>query len=383
MAKDKDLGGIFKLSTQMFAENYHKAVNNVLNNPAPDSPLYPYACQFQHNTANLAAWKAYRLANELTSLTNDEDIKLAIKKYNQWQAVEYNAITARTRTARQLLDFKKRANIYPNLKWVRSRSANPREGHLSLVGLVLPYNDPFWASNQPGSLYGCKCDWVQTDEPVSGQIPEAVTPSPGLDGNPLLTGELITRKAGHFKAYANKNIVPQIIECLGENQWTNFKAKDGFNLQTHLLHGSLELKENIEMINLFSSVNKDIASCKLLPIIYKDEQNIKKAFYPKKQYPLDVRRNADALITMKDGQEWVTDFKITTGNNLKRILSDAAKQAKYAVIKLEANSEVKIDEIKGRVDYITESKRLNEVFVFDHAGILVYKASKNTTAEKQ
>jgi len=367
MAKNKDLEGIFKLGTQMFAENYQKAVNSVLSNPAPDSPLYPYACQFQHNTANLAAWKAYRLANELTSLTNDEDIKLAIKKYNQWQAVEYNAITARTRTARQLLDFKKRANIYPNLKWVRSRSANPREGHLALVGLVLPYNDPFWASNQPGSLYGCKCDWIQTDEPASGQIPEAVIPSPGLEGNPLVTGQLITRSAGHFRSQENRVVKNSIFEILEDSQWVEFDK-----IKAHILQKPHEVKNNVSVASAYLNSNKDAKNIVLLPECFEDQLKYRDKMVPQNQR-IGKGKQPDAVINFNNGHSVVAEFKHLEGNgkHLFNHVKDAGNTCDYAVVLLSEHSVISDNEIRGAVISAMEKGLAEKVTVIKSNGEII------------
>jgi hypothetical protein len=67
---------------------------------------------------------------------------------------------------------------------------------------VLPKNDAFWSHNQPGNLWGCKCDWEETDEPATMESPERdkVIHSKGLDGNPGQTGEVFSREASYFKA---------------------------------------------------------------------------------------------------------------------------------------------------------------------------------------
>lgn len=51
--------------------------------------------------------------------------------------------------------------LFPFLEYVRSASVNPRHTHLAYAGLVLPVNDPFWASHLPIKEWGCKCSVVQ------------------------------------------------------------------------------------------------------------------------------------------------------------------------------------------------------------------------------
>lgn len=143
--------------------------------------------------------------------------KAVINTFNRYQAAEYNTATARARTAKQWTDFNADpiANeLYPNLRWIRTRSANPRELHLRFAGLVLPKNDPFWLQNQPGNLWNCKCDWEETDDPTNTNdlTPDELDGyrsdgggihASGLDGNPAETGEIFSDQCTYFKQVSN------------------------------------------------------------------------------------------------------------------------------------------------------------------------------------
>ena len=132
--------------------------------------------------------------------------KAVLNTFNRYQAAEYNTATARARTAKQWTDFNADpiANeLYPNLRWLPSRSANPREEHIPFYNLVLPKNDPFWLQNQPGNLWNCKCDWEETDEPATSSRPQTIC-AKGLEGNPAETGEVFTDECTYFKQ-AGKN----------------------------------------------------------------------------------------------------------------------------------------------------------------------------------
>ena len=140
-----------------------------------------------------------------------------LNTFNRYQAAEYNTATARARTAKQWTDFNADpvANeLYPNLRWIRTRSANPRELHLRFAGLVLPKNDPFWLQNQPGNLWNCKCDWEETDDPTNTNdlTPDELDEyrsdgggihANGLDGNPAETGEVFSDQCTYFKQVCN------------------------------------------------------------------------------------------------------------------------------------------------------------------------------------
>ena len=108
--------------------------------------------------------------------------------------------------------------MFPNLRWIASRSATPREAHRVFWGCVWPKNDKFWDKNQPGTLWNCKCDWEETDEEpdharnaraakeAAEMLREARKANksnplraPGLEGNPAITGQLFTDTVPYIK----------------------------------------------------------------------------------------------------------------------------------------------------------------------------------------
>lgn len=346
----------------------------MLDKAKPGNTHYAYSAQFKHNVSNLAAWKAHRMATDLVALDKKEDIAKAIKRYNQGQAVEYNAITSRARTARQLMDFEQRSDMYPNLKWIRSRSANPREAHLQLVGLVLPADDPFWQTNQPGNLYGCKCDWTQTDEAPSQNKPKSVTPSPGLDGNPINTGELLTRRAGHFKAGSNKIVPEAILQLSDDVAYLSFNTPSGKPVRVHIAHGTDELRNNLEIFSMFANLDKNIKNCVFLPKIDTGEKRFRQKFYPNGNKMQSSTKNADAIISFKNGDAWVTDMKSFKSKNLRKRLNEAAAQGDYLVIRMETNYH-NTGFIKNTIDDMITKESIKGAVVFDKNGKLIYRSS--------
>jgi hypothetical protein len=125
---------------------------------------------------------------------------LALAKLRQ--RTEYNTTVARTRTARQWDHFmgKEQAEAYPNIRWLPSMSATPREEHRVFWGLTLSKDDPFWQQNQPGNLWNCKCDWEETSREASPNAPTTqVKAHVGLNGNPGVTGEVFSGEASYFQ----------------------------------------------------------------------------------------------------------------------------------------------------------------------------------------
>lgn len=194
-----------------YSDNLRKAVSAVIS----EDDNFDLSHQLQANVSKFAAYKAYhvteqikrQLANENGEALNDEQYKKRAKivfdTFNRYQVAEYNTAVARSRTAKQWQEFNSDPvsnELYPNLKWIASRSADPREEHRKFWGLVLPKNDPFWQTNQPGNLWNCKCDWEPSDEAAyKGNIPTARV-AKGLEGNPAETGEVFTRNASYFRA---------------------------------------------------------------------------------------------------------------------------------------------------------------------------------------
>lgn len=121
--------------------------------------------------------------------------------FNRYQASEYNTCVSRCRTAAQWQDFMQKDNLdaLPNLRWLPSHSASPREQHIPFYNRVWSKKDPFWSQNQPGSLWNCKCDWEQTDDPVTNNPSFPSRSAQGLQGNPASTGEVFSQDASYFK----------------------------------------------------------------------------------------------------------------------------------------------------------------------------------------
>jgi hypothetical protein len=182
-----------------YFNNYNSAISSVFGDRDDETVQ-----RLRQNVARMAAAKAARVTAYLDRLRADRDgvvrewkeykplADRLIKTYNRHQVTEHDAVIHRARTAEQFERFKKDAAIFPNLKWLMTVSAIPRELHLTFVDLVLPIDHPFWVENQPGNLWGCGCDWIQTRDEVSLDIPNGAKPDPGLEGNPAETGEIFT-----------------------------------------------------------------------------------------------------------------------------------------------------------------------------------------------
>lgn len=212
------VANIFKGENEAIPKELWKITNDTLQHSITEVfgldylPNPELVSKLRTNTSVFSAFKAHHNANAIRSLLVDQKGKsrtwseyqpLAKKVSNQWQKqwlkTEYNTATARARTAHQFDKFQQTKDIYPNLRWTRSRSANPRERHLQLVGIIKPINDPFWNTNFPGNIWNCKCSIQRTaQEPTKPISRTAPSPAKGLDQNPK-NGELFTASHPYFK----------------------------------------------------------------------------------------------------------------------------------------------------------------------------------------
>lgn len=185
--------------------------------------------ELKTNVSVFSAFKSYRQNNELYASLLDEDgnrrswndfrkaAQEVNKTYNErWLEAEYNMATRQARSAVQWKDYEDSADEFPNLKYMGSRSAEPREAHVPYYGVVKPLNDPFWNTALPPNGWGCKCYVNQTDEdPTDGEI-EPLEPIPGIAGNAGKTGQVFSKSHPYMDvSKAEKKVI--------EKQWKKWQ----------------------------------------------------------------------------------------------------------------------------------------------------------------
>lgn len=157
--------------------------------------------------------------------------RATLRAFDRFQDAEYNTAVARARTAKQFETFMDPDNVrlFPNLRWLASRSANPRAAHQAFYDRVWRKDDPFWSSHAPGTEWNCKCDVEETDDPVTENTDFEMPKAPrGLEGNPAQTGEVFTDNASYVAncSHTRKKKFEDIIgkKCLRKESIETLKT---------------------------------------------------------------------------------------------------------------------------------------------------------------
>lgn len=239
-------------------------------------------------------------------------------------AAERQAASHRARAAKQWEGFQRERKLYPNIEWTRSRSANPRDQHLAYAGNVWPMDDPFWNTNQPGCVYGCKCGWRTTDSvPTDNKDVKVTPPSPGLEGNPYVTGEIFTDKHPYFRN------APKHVPSLGPLHnadnvaYIPQQTPAGTAFKAHYnAMFEKEYKGNVGMVDALAKAG--YKNIKLLPRIDASEIELRKRYYGE---GFHKTKCPDA---QADGK--MIEFKSVSDRNMAAAVKDASVKSDVAYI---------------------------------------------------
>ena len=200
---------------EAYSNNLRKAINTVFadgNTPLADS--------LRANASRFSAYKAALATAQIRDTAkNNGDPLPVLHKFNRYQATEYSTAIGRARTGKQFEEFNDdmHRRLFPNIRWLPSVAAVPREEHRIFWNRVWPKDDPFWNENQPHNLWNCMCDWEETDDDVTAgnPLPRVVEAHQGLEGNPAETGEVFTDRHPYIK---NADIGRLPINKIGRDQ---------------------------------------------------------------------------------------------------------------------------------------------------------------------
>lgn len=350
-----------------YNSTYHSAVQGV------ETEL---AKHFKNNLSMLAAAKSASIISRLIALrenTAERDLFLktarsVVNTYQYYTATEYNTMVHRVRVARQMEQFAAERHLYPNIEWLPSRAAKPDMVHKGYWHHIWSQDDPFWQSSFPGCRWGCKCSWRTTDDPVTDKSQlKLVPPSPGLEGNPYHTKELVSSTHPYYK-----NIQPHITS-LGvllnpdEVVYISYPLEGGKAIHVHYLAMlTKEFAQNIRTAELLTKHGFD--NIRLLPQIHRSEVELRNRYFGKAYAKKHPNANPDATI---DGVH--AEFKKADKNTFSLRLAQSAKKSSIAVISAPGLSE---KFILSKMEGIWEVKHLGnlkEVVVLVGDRVLVFK----------
>ena len=207
-----------------------------------DSRDSDLADSLRANVSRFAAYKADYVKTTIENILNDASIPAKDKQayidanmnaFSQYQATEETTATSRSRTAKQWKEFNdpQRLRLFPNLRWLPSRSIEKRQSHIQFYDHIWSKGDDFWNHNTPGTEWNCKCDVEETDDPVTnnGNMDPVQVPA-GLEGNPAVTREIFTDGASYIKK-GNKQRVEKFWKPIEEGFKTYCQYRDDANYE--------------------------------------------------------------------------------------------------------------------------------------------------------
>lgn len=171
---------------QAVNEGYGKSLSSIQYG----TPNYEFLKQLQTNTATFAAFKNHDSIKAMTALLKDSDGNLRTREDFKNEALkidstyrttyldtEYDTAVRTARLAAQWQKYEKNKRLYPNLKYLLTKSSKPDEKHVKYVGIIAPIDSPFWNTHYPPNRWRCQCGVEPTDEDTT-DIPDNLPPVP-------------------------------------------------------------------------------------------------------------------------------------------------------------------------------------------------------------
>lgn len=299
-------------------------------------------------------------------------------QYNRnWLQTERGTAIAGGQMASRWVDFERNADAMPMLQYSTVGDGKVRDSHRALDGIIKPIGDPFWNTYYPPNGWNCRCDVIQLPgrdiAPTKDDgIPQVITPM--FEANLAKQGLIFPKGHPYFDGIPKPELRRAMAYLPPDNSYTTVKIKGRRTAEVHLLHNDSEVKQNLRVADdLMALGYKNI---KLLPDLHEKESALKPQFYPKGYKPRDIRKNPDAWIKSKTGKNMVCDFKtLTSERSFSERITQAAKQAEYAILKLDFEpKKLGISSIERRVDHqMNTNANLKGVIIINRLGKLLYE----------
>lgn len=197
-----------ELKERLWAKYYNKLTKGLDKGYSPKLKHYDaeLGAALKKNIAVFSAFKETSFREELEANLTDNgkflpwsDFKKKAASisgdYNKrWLETEYHHTVANANMAKKWKRFQRDKDLYANLKYDAVNDNQTRAKHRAWDGVILPIDHPWWETHLPPNDWGCRCDAIQTDEPVTAEIPEGKIKA-AFSNNPAKSGEVFTEIA--------------------------------------------------------------------------------------------------------------------------------------------------------------------------------------------
>lgn len=379
-----------ELSKSQILEETRAIFGKAIDKGVPRSTSHRTAFKERLKTSTdvFSAFRVHTQAQHMAELMTDEDgnrlpfrewaerVQPYVNHQNRaWLRTEFDTATRRAHNEADWQRFQEEADIYPNLEWVPSTSANPGQDHQPFWGTVLPINDPFWNEHKPGDRWNCKCSLRSTDKAPT-RTPSAsgkhCDPAPGLNTRPG-SGEIFSDDhayyprtcgacpfAGSLRALfsdlarrkGNCNQCQAVRKAIEQKEYNELKTERGA-VRVHVNHGKTERAANEETATYLA--NKYGYEIDLLPTP-------------------DTGKGADSFNrTLNKTQEY-KKVEETSNNAVQMAIRKAKKQANSIVLSI--NSNMDLNDLRNALN--DRLRRCNDV-----SDITIIRGNKDVTYSRE
>lgn len=248
-----------KLSSLLFShtnDHLQTSINSVFSAKYEDDN-YDLVNNLKKNSSLFSAFKS----SYYTSLIKERDKKehdSIIANYERHLKTEGNLATRSARSAKQWQEYERTKDIYPNLEYLSSRSADKREEHKELYGIIKPIDDDFWKTHYPPNGWGCKCRTGKSDDEVTGSSPTVNIPN-GLAGNVALDKVIFTNSHPFIKGVGEvgkkriKKQFEQLKSKVEYNKQPDYETKNNSSVYVHSFADKSDTSQNFEVAKVLSN----------------------------------------------------------------------------------------------------------------------------------
>jgi hypothetical protein len=298
-----------QLSPGLFEANFDPLVEaSGINLKYNYGPNMVFDHMMSQNLGHFAARKTLAQQAALTRALFDQDGKLrpfvefekeakpVLKDYNRnWLAAEYNTTTRSARMATDWRTAQEEKDLFPNIKYLPSRSATPREAHKPYYHIIRPVDDPFWDTHLPPNGWQCLCGFKTTDEEVT-DIPEDLEPPEfGFRQNVGKTAKPFDNSHPYFSQRypERRKLMAEMMESMPYNI-------DVDGVKVSLWADPSDLESNLQAAQIFKESFDDV---RIMP------------------HHFDGRKNPEYLIDQVQG-----DLVVAQGSTIKGSLNNALRR---------------------------------------------------------